>query len=91
MLNVSKVPKDTPQQCYVHYVKSAWLGVFLVPTFPHSNWIQKDKEYLPVFSPNAGKYGPEKLQIRTLFTQWSSEGYLGRYQTPIYAIVLQKS
>ena len=22
-----------------------------------------------VFSPNAGKYGPEKLRIRTLFTQ----------------------
>ena len=25
--------------------------------------------YLSVFSPNAGKYGPEKFQIRTLFTQ----------------------
>ena len=24
---------------------------------------------LSVFSPNAGKYGPEKLRIRTLFTQ----------------------
>ena len=23
---------------------------------------------ISVFSPNAGKYGPEKLQIRTLFT-----------------------
>ena len=28
-----------------------------------------DTEYLSVFSPNAGKYGPEKLRIRTLFTQ----------------------
>ena len=27
-------------------------------------------ENLPVFSPNAGKYGPEKHRIRTLFTQW---------------------
>ena len=24
----------------------------------------------PVFSPNAGKHGPEKLQIRKPFTQW---------------------
>ena len=23
-----------------------------------------------MFSPNAGKYGPEKLRIRILFTQW---------------------
>ena len=23
-----------------------------------------------VFSPNAGKYGPEHLRMRTLFTQW---------------------
>ena len=28
--------------------------------------------YLSVFSPNAGKYGPEKLRIRTLFSQWFS-------------------
>ena len=26
----------------------------------------EDRKYLPVFSPNAGKYGPEKLRIRTL-------------------------
>ena len=26
--------------------------------------------YFPVFSPNAVKYGSNKLQIRTLFTQW---------------------
>ena len=26
-------------------------------------------KYLSVFSPNAGKYKPEKLQIRTLFTK----------------------
>ena len=28
-------------------------------------------EYLSVFSPNAGKCGPEKLQIWTLFTEWN--------------------
>ena len=31
--------------------------------------IQTATPYLCIFSPNAGKYGPEKLQIRTLFTQ----------------------
>ena len=33
-------------------------------------------QYLSVFSPNAGKYGPENLQIRTLFAQWKCF-YLG--------------
>ena len=33
---------------------------FLVRIFPHSDWIRRDTEYLSVFSPNAGKYGPEK-------------------------------
>ena len=28
--------------------------------------IRRDTEYLTVFSPNAGKYGPEKLRIQTL-------------------------
>ena len=40
-------------------------GVFLVRIFPHSDWIQ----YLPAFSPNAEKYGPEKFRIRTLSMQ----------------------
>ena len=31
--------------------------------------LQRDTEYLSVFSPNSGKYGPEKIQIRTLLTQ----------------------
>ena len=44
--------------------------VFLVPVFLHSDWIRRNTEYVSVFSPNAGKYGPEKLRIWTLFTQW---------------------
>ena len=59
-------------------INTAWkvsiFGVFLVRIFPHSDWIRWDtlSKFSPnsVFSPNAGKYGPEKLQIRTLFTQW---------------------
>ena len=42
---------------------------FLVRIFPHLNWIRRDTEYLSLFSPNVGKYGPEKLRIWTLFTQ----------------------
>ena len=29
-----------------------------------------DAPHFFAFSPNAGKYGPEKLRRRTLFTQW---------------------
>ena len=43
---------------------------FLVRIFPHSDWVRRDTSYLFVFSPNAGKCGSEKLQIRTLFAHW---------------------
>ena len=33
---------------------------FLAYIFPHSDWIRRDTEHLSVFSPNTGKYGPEK-------------------------------
>ena len=36
---------------------------FRIPIFPGP--------YYPAFSPNAGKYGPEKIRVRTLFTQFS--------------------
>ena len=45
-----------------------FLGVFLVRIFPHSDWIRRDTPYVSIFIANAGKYGPEKLRIRTLFT-----------------------
>ena len=45
-------------------------GVIMVRIFPHSYWIRRDIAYLSVFGQNAGKYGPEKLPIRTYFTQW---------------------
>ena len=35
--------------------------------------IQRDTKYLSIFSPNAGKCGPEKLRIWTIFTQWHSQ------------------
>ena len=43
-------------------------GVFLVCIFPHSDSIRRYTPYLSVFSPNVGKYEPEKLWIQTLFT-----------------------
>ena len=42
-------------------------GVFLVRIFPHSDWIRRDTEYLSVFSPNAGKYRPEKTPYLDTF------------------------
>ena len=51
-------------------VKSVRIRSFLVCIFPQPDWTWRDTEYLSdVFSLNAAKYGPEKLQIRTLFTQ----------------------
>ena len=49
--------------------KVSVFGDFLVGIFPHSDWIRRDTPFLSVFSPNAGKYGPEKLWIQTFFTQ----------------------
>ena len=42
---------------------------FLFRIFPHSDCIQRDLKYLSVFSPKAGKYGPEKTPYLTFFTQ----------------------
>ena len=48
--------------------KLSIFGVFLVRIFPHLDRIQRDTENLSVFSPNAGKYGPNQIRIRTLLT-----------------------
>ena len=45
--------------------------VFLVRIFPHLDWIRGDNPYLSIFSLNTGKYGTEKLWIRTLLEQES--------------------
>ena len=44
-------------------LKVSVFRVSFVRIFRHLNWIR----YLSVFSRNAGKYGPEKLRIRTFF------------------------
>ena len=40
---------------------------FLVRIFPHSELVRRDTEYLSVFSPNAGKYGPEETPYLDTF------------------------
>ena len=59
---------------------TAWkvsvFGVFLVRIFPHLDWIRRDTPNLSVFCQNSGKYGPEKLGTRPLFTQWVLLTYL---------------
>ena len=59
---------------YNFIIFTAWkvsiFGGFLVCSYPHSDWIRRDTAYLSVFSPNAGKYRPEKLRMRTFFIHW---------------------
>ena len=57
---------------FIRCKKTSLLGVFLLRIFPHSDWIQRDTSHLSVLSQNAGKYGPEKLRIPTLFMQCKS-------------------
>ena len=44
--------------------KVSLFGVILVRIFPHSQWIRRDTEYLSVFCPNAGKYGPDNSEYK---------------------------
>ena len=39
----------------------------LVRVLSHLDWIRRDKEYLSVICPNAGKYGPEKTPYLDTF------------------------
>ena len=52
----------------IHCVKSVRIRSFFWSVlFPHLDWIRKDTSYLSVFSPNAGKYGPEKTPYLDTF------------------------
>ena len=79
------------QYTFVIDYYTAWkvslLGVFLVLIFQYSDWIRRGTDNLSVYSPNAGKYVPEKLRIWALFTQcyfWSSNNPSVQYQQYIY-------
>ena len=60
----------TVQYCVKRFRIRSYSGPHSSQIFPHLDWIRRDTEYLSVFSPNAGKYGPEKLRILTRFTYW---------------------
>ena len=49
-----------------HCVRSIHIRSYSGPYFPAFGL---NTEYLSVFSPNAEKYGPEKLRMQTIFTQ----------------------
>ena len=55
-----------------HCVKSVHIRSFSGLHFLAFGLNTEYPEYLLVFSRNAGKYGPEKLRIRTLFKQCMS-------------------
>ena len=61
--------------CAISEIISIQLFTALRKKRPHSEifWFVLSRilaySHLPVFSLNAGKYGPEKLRIQTLFTQ----------------------
>ena len=54
-----------------HSVKSARIQSFCGPYFPTFE-LNPRIPYIAAFNPNAGKYRPEKLWIRTFFTQFHS-------------------
>ena len=54
----------------IHCVKSTHIRSYSGPYFSAFGWIKRDTPYLSLFSPNAGKWGSERLRIRTLLMQW---------------------
>ena len=56
-----------------HCVKTVRVRSFSSSYFPAFG-LNTERHYLSVFSPNAGKYGPEKLRTRTLFTHCLLKG-----------------
>ena len=59
-------PRNTPR------VRCPNTELFLVRIFLHLDWIRRYTSYLPVFSLNTEKYGPEKTPYLDTFTQWIS-------------------
>ena len=61
---------------FFFFPHSDWIRGDTSRIFPHLDWIRRDTEYLPVFSPNAGKYWPEK----TPYLGHSRSVYSSKYQ-----------
>ena len=65
-------------------------GVFLVCIFPYSHRIREFTTWISVFSPNTGKYGPEKNSVFGHFSRSGITGQQGKGEaislTPNYHI-----
>ena len=67
---------------------------FLVSIFLHSDWIRRDTEYLPLFSPNVGKYGPEKtpyldtFHVLSVLITWIFEFYYFMHDVVLVSLLL---
>ena len=59
--------------CSYHCVKSVRIRTFSGPYFPALALNTERYGEILRISPNAGKYGQEKLRIRTIFTQCISQ------------------
>ena len=59
--------------------------IFLVRIFLHSDGIRRFTPEISVFSPNTGKYGPEKKRYLDTFY---AEKYNGKYKMEIIKILL---
>ena len=53
-----------------HWVKSVRVWIFSGPYFSVFGLNTERCSYLSVFSPNLGKYRPEKPRLQALFTEW---------------------
>ena len=76
----------------LHCVKSVHIRSFSGPYFPAFGLNKQRSKYLSVFNPNAGKYVPKKLQIRTLLRSVKFFSILRKsgYQEWIFDEVLQR-
>ena len=65
--NIRYLARQSLPMCEIYPYSEFFWSVF----FPHLDWIGRYTVYLSAFRPNAGKYRPEKLQMRTLFMHCS--------------------
>ena len=68
--------------------------LFLVRIYPYLDWIRRYTEYLSVFSPNVGKYGPEKTPYLDTFQtvrNFLEHAFLSSwYQSQRFLFVIQE-
>ena len=65
----------------------------LVRIFPHLDWIRRNTECLSVFSPIAGKYGPEKTpyldSFHALYALLVLKSYVSKMLPPLFSFFLK--